>query len=109
MDTITINFGDIINEMRSKKVNICFVKDRGIFIEHNNNLYQIEIKKYGSYLDKIIINKEIINFDIVDDTYIYDCEKEYYNIKKIKNFIKNVISIEYPRIKHESLYLQSLD
>ena len=39
MDTITINFGDIINEMRSKKVNICFVKDRGIFIEHNNNLY----------------------------------------------------------------------
>ena len=109
MNTITINFGDIINEMKNKNIKICFVKDRSIFIEHNNNLYQIQIEKYGNYLDKIIINKEILDFNIIDDTYIYDCEKEYYDINKVKNFIKNVICVEYPKIKYESIYIQSLN
>lgn len=81
MNTIKIDFGNIVNELRDNDLFIFFRKNVygntiGIFIQdNNNNVYQIEDCRHGSYLDKLIKNKTIVKFNKVDYNIIEEWEK----------------------------------
>ena len=86
---IVIEFKNIISELESKKLKLCFLKDRGIFVEDNQkNLYMMETYWHGSYLDRLIKDGTIVNFNLVDATNINDWEKEIWGVPEVKAFIK---------------------
>lgn len=86
---IVIEFKNIISELESKKLKLCFLKDRGIFVEDNQkNLYKMETYWHGSYLDKLIKDGTIVKFSLVDSTNIEDWEKEIWGVPEVKAFIK---------------------
>jgi hypothetical protein len=86
---IIINFKNIISELERRKLKLCFIKDKGMFIEDNqNNLYQMELYRYGSYLDKLIKDGTVVKFNLVDSSYIGDWEKEIWDISRLKNFME---------------------
>lgn len=92
MDTITINFDNIIEELKNNDYKICFTKNKGIFIKDlNKNLYQIELYYIGSYLDKLIKNKTIVKFNKVDATKLYNFEEEIWNYLDVKDFIRKYL------------------
>jgi lambda repressor-like predicted transcriptional regulator len=89
---ITINFGDIISELKEKNLKLCFIKNQGLFIQDSlNNLYQMESYRQGSYLDKLIKNAITVEFDYVDTLIsqnINDFEKEIWCISDVRDFMK---------------------
>lgn len=89
---IVLNFKNIISELENKELKLCFLKFRGIFIEDNQrNLYQMETYWIGSYLDKLIKDGVIVDFNLVDATRsknIEDWEKEIWGVLEVKDFIK---------------------
>lgn len=88
MNTIVLNFGKILEEMEIKNIELCLIKNRGWFVKDStNNLYGIELEKSGSYLDKLIRDKEVVKFNIVDGSNIEDWEKEFWDVSKTKDFI----------------------
>ena len=92
MEEITINFGDLIHNLENNNLKLCFLKGRGIFLENiKKELYQMEIYYIGSYLDKLIKNKTVINFKKVNTDFIEEWEKEIWELKKLKEFMKNKI------------------
>ena len=92
MEEITINFGDLIHNLENNNLKLCFLKGRGIFLENiKKELYQMEIYYIGSYLDKLIKNKISINFKKVNTDFIEEWEKETWELKKLKEFMKNKI------------------
>lgn len=104
MNKIILNFGNIISEMENKNIELCLVKDRNWFLKDSENrLYEIESEKYGSYLDKLIRDKEIVNFNLVDGRYIEDWEKELWNVEKVKDFIQRIVWVEYPEVKERMI------
>ena len=91
LNKITINFGDIISELESKQFKLCFIKDRGLFIEDRNNIYQMETYRTGSYLDRLIKDRIVVEFNKLDISIsqnINDWEKEIWDVTEIKSFIK---------------------
>lgn len=91
MSKIVINYGDLANELKEKNLRLFFRKryNTGIFIQDNqDNVYQIENYYLGSYLDKMIKNKILVEFIQVDKNIIEEWEKEFWNWKYIENFIK---------------------
>lgn len=96
---LIINFGNIIEEMKNKKIKLCFLKNRCcLFIEDNKkNLYQMELYIVGSYLDKLIGNKITVKFNYIGDLQknIAEWEKEIWDIPDVENFINNVVNVEF--------------
>ena len=89
MEQIIINFGDLIHNLENNNVKLCFLKNRGIFLENTKKeLYQMEAYHIGSYLDKLIKNKISINFKKVNTDFIEEWEKEVWEIKELKEFMK---------------------
>jgi len=89
MEQIIINFGDLIHNLENNNVKLCFLKNRGIFLENTKKeLYQMEAYYIGSYLDKLIKNKTVINFKKVNTDFIEEWEKEVWEIKELKEFMK---------------------
>lgn len=63
---VVLNFGNIVHELEDKNLKLCFIKDRSIFVtDAKGNMYQIESYWYGSYLDKLIKNGSVVEFNIV--------------------------------------------
>lgn len=86
---IIINFKNVVSELESKDLKLCFLQNRGLFIEDGyNNLYQMELNRSGSYLDKLIKEGIVVEFNLVDASYIGEWEKEIWDAKEVKNFIK---------------------
>ncbi len=89
---IIVDFKKILSELELKKINICFLKNRGLFIEDSQkNLYEMELDKHGSYLDNLIENGIIVKFYQVDNSIsmnIGDWEKEVWGILEVESFIK---------------------
>lgn len=82
MNKITINFGDLVNELKNKGLRIFIRKtyNTSMFIQDNqDNVYQIEDYFMGSYLDKMIKNKVCVEFIQVDKNIIKDYEKDFLN------------------------------
>ena len=86
-----INFKNIVSELKTKKLRLCFLINRGLFImDEHNNLYQMELYRAGSYLDNLIKHGIIVEFTYADSQNINDSEKEIWNISDVENFI-NII------------------
>lgn len=91
MNKIVVNFGDLTNELKSKGLRIFIRKtyNTSMFIQDNkDNVYQIENYWVGSYLDKLIKNKTVVEFYQVDYNIVKEWEKDIYNSKDIESFIK---------------------
>ena len=86
---IILNFGNIIQELETKNIKLCFLKEKGIFIENaNKNLYSMETYWHGSYLDKLITNGITVKFNRVDATNIENWQKEIWGLPEVKAFMK---------------------
>lgn len=87
-----IDFKNILSELDSKKSKLCFLKDRGLFIEDDQkNLYQMEIYRQGSYLDRLIKDGIVVKFYRVDTfktKNIEDWEKEIWDVSEVESFMK---------------------
>ena len=120
---IVLNFKNIVSELESKELKICFIKDNnGLFIEDKQgNLYMIESYWHGSYLDNIVKNEAIVEFNLVDSTLsknIENSKKELWDVSEVKSFIKrqflykmqevNII-IDYIDVKVEDVIYLSTD
>lgn len=90
--TLTIDFKNIVAELENKNVNLCFIKDRGMFIEDNNGtLYSFGIADHSSYLDSLIKNEKMITFNRVctsKSKNIKDYEKEIWGVSEVSDFIE---------------------
>ena len=88
----TINFGNLLNELKRKQVKIVFVENKGLFLEHEEtNLYMMELFYQGSYLDKLIKKGAKVNFFMLDKNVsknIDKCKKKIWTLKDINDFIK---------------------
>lgn len=91
-NTIVLNFKNITQELKDKELKLCFLKDRGIFIEDiQGNLYQMVNYRVGSYLDKLIKDGVVVEFNLVDNAKsknIGDWEKEVWGVSEVNAFIK---------------------
>ena len=86
---IVLNFKNIISHLKNKELKLCFLKNKGIFIVDNQeNLYQIENYWHGSYLDKLIKNGAIVEFNLVDATNVKDWEREIWGVPELKDFME---------------------
>lgn len=93
MDKIMIDFGDVVEEMKNKKVKLCLLHKRAdwFLIDSQNQLYQIESYYCGGYLDRYIKEKIKIEFNIVpisSSNTIEDWEIEMWDVEKVEDFIK---------------------
>lgn len=82
MNKITVNFGDLTNELKNKGLRIFIRKtnDTNMFIQDKqDNIYQIENYFGGSYLDRMINNKIHAEFIKVDKSIIKESEKDFLN------------------------------
>lgn len=86
---IIINFKNVVSELESNDLKLCFLRNRGLFIEDSHkNLYQMELNRSGSYLDKLIKEGAVVEFNLVDASYIGEWEKEVWDAKEVRSFIK---------------------
>jgi hypothetical protein len=89
---IVLDFKNIISELENKNLKICFLKNRGIFIEDiQKNLYNIETYLNGQYLDRLIKDGVTVKFNLIDISLsknIMDWEKEIWGVSEVKAFIK---------------------
>ena len=88
-DKIIIDFKNVVSELESKDLKLCFLRNGGLFIEDSHkNLYQMELNRSGSYLDKLIKEGTVVEFNLVDASYVSEWEKEIWDTKEVKSFIK---------------------
>lgn len=93
MDKIVVDFGNIIEEMKNKKIKLCRLYERTswFIIDNQDRMYQIETYYDGGYLDKFIIEKLHIEFNLVPVSVmgnIEELEKDIWDAKEVKKFIE---------------------
>ena len=93
MDKIIVDFGNIVEEIKRKKIKLCLLNNRiGWFvIDDQNRLYQIETYYCGGFLDKYIIEKIKIKFNIVPISVsndIEEWEKDIWDLEDVERFIE---------------------
>lgn len=93
MDKIVVDFGNIIEEMKNKKIKLCRLYERTswFIIDNQDRMYQIETYYDGGYLDKFIIEKLHIEFNLVPVSAmgnIEELEKDIWDAKEVKKFIE---------------------
>ena len=92
MDKIIVDFGNLVEEMKTKQIKLCLLHNRvGWFvIDNENRLYKIETYYCGGFLDKYIKEKIKIKFDLVPmplSNNIENWEKEVWDAGQVENFI----------------------
>lgn len=89
---IMVNFKNIISELEEKNLKLCFLQNRGMFIlDSENNMYNFDRYKYGSYLDNLIKKGITVEFNCIDASIsqnIGDWEREIWGVTEVENFIK---------------------
>lgn len=93
MGKIIIDFGNIIEEMKNKQIKLCLLHNRiGWFIiDNQDRLYQIETYYGGSFLDKYIIEKLHIEFNLVPKSLsdsIEEWGKDIWSVEDVEKFIE---------------------
>lgn len=90
-NTVVIDFKNIVSELESKKLKLCYFRN-GHFVEDTQgNLYAIEILYHGSYLDKLIKDGNVVEFTLIDDSVVgtvKDYEKKVWEVSEVNEFIK---------------------
>lgn len=105
-ELIKINFRDILSELESKNLMLCFVSSDihnwGLsVVDKQNNLYRIESSYDHSKLDNLIKDGSCVEFEQVDvstSKNIEEWEKEIWDVLKVKRFIETTFKTEYPKI-----------
>lgn len=89
---IIIDFKNLTHELKSNQLDLCFLKNRGLFIESKQgSLYQMETYRAGSYLNQLIKDGVKVEFNLVDTVRsknIKDWEKERWDIPEVESFIR---------------------
>lgn len=89
---IVVDFKNILSELELKQIKLCFIKNGGLFIEDNqDNLYQMELYRQGSYLDRLIKDGIVVNFHQVETSFsenVGDWEKEIWGASEVAAFMK---------------------
>lgn len=93
MQKIVIDFGNIIEEMKNKQIKLCLLHERTswFIIDDQNRIYQNEIYYDGGFLDKFIIEKLHIEFNLVPiyvSGNIKEWEKDIWDVDEVRKFIK---------------------
>lgn len=91
MEKIVIDFGNIIEEMKNKQVELCLFHNQWFIIDNQKQFYQIDTYYHGGYLDKYIKERLCIKFNLVPmcvNENIEEWEKEIWDVKKVEDFIK---------------------
>lgn len=91
MEKIVIDFGNIIEEMKNKQVELRLFHNGWFIIDNQKQFYQIDTYYRGGYLDKYIKEKLCIKFNLVPmcvSENIEEWEKEIWDVKKVEDFIK---------------------
>jgi len=93
MKKIIIDFGDLVSELKNKELVLCNRKTSvGLFLlDTQSNLYIIEDYYLGSYLDKLIRNRKVVEFKQLETSLrenIEDWELENWNSDWIEGFIR---------------------
>ncbi|MGD6876821.1 hypothetical protein [Bacillus infantis] len=90
---IIVDFKNLVSELNTKQIKLCFLRNRGLFIEDGqNNLYQMETYRVGSYLDRLIQDGIKVEFHKVEKALsmnIGDWEKKIWDISEVKDFMKS--------------------
>lgn len=96
--TIKINFKNLVFEMKSKNLKLCFVHSdlhdwaHSTSLEDSQgNLYRIETYYDASPLNKLIASGAVVLFSRVEDSLnqsIEEWEKRYMDVSDVKDFIK---------------------
>lgn len=91
MKKIKIDFGNLIEELKNNDCKLFTLIGRNNwYLEDKDKVtYQIELYYVGSYLDRFIMHGMKIEFH-ENQLNIEDQNKEYWNIERINNFIKNI-------------------
>lgn len=85
-NTVVINFKNVVEELESKKLKLCYFKN-GHFVEDaQGNFYAIDILYHGSYLDRLIKNGNVIEFNRIDNQLIKEWE-QIWEVSEVKSFI----------------------
>lgn len=82
-NTITLDFGNLENELKNKNLKLCFIKTNmnNIYVEDAKGiLYQIELYRIGSYLDRLKEDKTKVIFEQIDKSNIKEYQQSYYNM-----------------------------
>lgn len=95
---VTVDFSKVISELENKKLNICFVKfgdplhpqTRFCIEDFKNNVYDMETYYSGSYLEKLINCKAVVNFYLIENFNIKENQKERWSICQLNDFIKMI-------------------
>lgn len=101
MNNIFINYGDLVNELRNKKVRTVgqkLYKVWGQFIiDEEGNMYKmIESNPYErSYEDELIESKVISEFEKVDSEIIPEWNRIIYSLEFTEEFVKILDKKEY--------------
>lgn len=105
--SISINFKNILSEIKDKDIKIIIGVGNTICIEDNkSNLYEIETYYHGSYLEKFIKNESIVTFNQLEKKQsehlkdLYKNEIEVFDYDKMKDFYENVVLVDYPELKN---------
>ena len=89
---IVLDFKNIVSELKNKELKLCFLRNRGLFIEDvNGNLYMMETYRIGSYLDKLVKDGIVVEFNpvgVIRSKNIGEWEKEVWEISEVEAFIK---------------------
>lgn len=88
-DKITINFGNIVEEMKNRQLKLCLLNNNRSWcvMDNNNCLYHIEQYYYGSYLDNLINKNITVEFNLTDAN-IEEWEMEVWDVEKVEDFIE---------------------
>lgn len=95
MKQITINFGDIVNELNKNNLKLGIIPNNITIMclfDDKNNMYVIENYYIGGYLDKLIKNNTVAKFNNITNPVNNNFKKEIFEItiKEIEE-IKNLI------------------
>lgn len=85
--SITLNFRDILSEMKNKDIKFILGIGNTMCIEDSQkNLYQIETYYHGSYLEKMIKNGYTVTFNPIEAKQTEHLNNLYKNEKKVFNY-----------------------
>lgn len=93
MKKIVVDFGNLIEEMKNKQIKLCLLHNHiGWFvIDKQNRLYQIETYYCGGFLDKYIIEKLHVEFNIVPKSVndnVEEWEMDVWSVEDVEKFIE---------------------
>ena len=93
MENIIINYGDLVNELKNKKVRILGQNSHQVWgqfiIDEEGYIYKMIEDPYSrSYMDKLIENKITGEFKKIDFNIIPEWNRDIFSLEKTEEIVK---------------------